>query len=133
MNLRRFKRALLYATLLFFTKPVSNLRSPSPIRVLNHGGHSTKNVLTFHLEPAFAIKEGLSEEVALRSITADPAEILGIALDVGMLRPGMRANLAVFNGEIFHYQTLCEMTFVDGQLVYDRNRSSLYSQIPSRK
>lgn len=96
-------------------------------------GTLNQNVLTFHLEPAFAIKEGLSEEVALRSITADPAEILGIALDVGMLRPGMRANLAVFNGEIFHYQTLCEMTFVDGQLVYDRNRSSLYSQIPSRK
>lgn len=99
---------------------------------INPWGTLNQDLLTFHLEPAFAIREGLSEEVALKSITCDAAEILGVAQELGDLRPGMRANLAVFSGNLFHYRSFCEMTFVDGTLVYEKENSTLYSQIPTK-
>lgn len=100
--------------------------------IIRPGGTLNQDVLTFHLEPAFAIREGLSEEIALRSITSDAAKILGFEHEIGSIRPGLRANLSVFDGDIFHYASFCTMTFVDGKLVYEKSASSLYSKIPPK-
>ncbi|MEK7486385.1 MAG: amidohydrolase family protein [Planctomycetota bacterium] len=100
--------------------------------IIRPGGTLNQDVLTFHLEPAFAIREGLSEDIALRSITSDAAKIIGLEHEIGSIRPGLRANLAVFDGDIFHYASFCTMTFVDGQLIYEKSTSSLYSKIPPK-
>ena len=66
-----------------------------------------------------AIREGLDEETALRAITLTPAEILGIAGRVGSLEPGKDADLAIYRGHPFYdVQARCELTMVQGQVVY---------------
>lgn len=46
-----------------------------------------------------AVRFGLSPIAALRAVTRDPAEILGIADRVGMLAPGRDADIVVWSGE----------------------------------
>ena len=46
-----------------------------------------------------AVRFGLSPQAALRAVTRDPAEILGIADRVGRLAPGLDADVVVWSGE----------------------------------
>lgn len=48
-----------------------------------------------------AIDHGLKPEQALAALTTVPAEIAGVADQVGKLEPGYRADLVVTNGDIF--------------------------------
>ena len=74
----------------------------------------------FH-EAAKAVRfGGLSELEALKTITINPAIILGIDKRVGTLEPGKDADLAVFNRHPFDPYTICEMTLVDGEVLFDR-------------
>jgi imidazolonepropionase-like amidohydrolase len=67
-----------------------------------------------------AMRDGLDEEIALRSITLTPAEILGVADRVGSLEPGKHADLAIYRGHPFYdVQARCQLTMVQGQVVYD--------------
>jgi imidazolonepropionase-like amidohydrolase len=63
---------------------------------------------------------GLSEVEALKTITINPAKILGIDRWVGTIEVGKDADLAVFNRHPFNPYTVCQMTFVDGQVCFDR-------------
>jgi len=65
---------------------------------------------------------GLTEEQALRLITTEPAWMLGVEKRVGAIEPGMDADLAVFNAHPFSAYARVEMTVVDGQIVFDRER-----------
>lgn len=67
---------------------------------------------------ALAVRAGLDEETALKSITIHAANITGIGEQVGSLVPGKDADIAVFNGFPLDYQTHCTMTFINGQLVH---------------
>ncbi len=46
-----------------------------------------------------AVRFGLSPMAALRAVTRDPAEILGISDRVGMLAPGRDADIVVWSGD----------------------------------
>jgi imidazolonepropionase-like amidohydrolase len=46
-----------------------------------------------------AVRFGLSPIAALRAVTRDPAEILGIADRVGTLAPGRDADIVVWSGD----------------------------------
>ena len=63
---------------------------------------------------------GLSELEALKTITINPARILGIDKWVGTIEPGKDADLAVFNRHPLDPFTVCEKTFVDGKAYFDR-------------
>ncbi|MBN2409462.1 MAG: amidohydrolase [Candidatus Aminicenantes bacterium] len=63
---------------------------------------------------------GLSEAEALKTITINPAIILGIADRTGSLEVGKDADIAVFNRHPFDPYTVCEMTLVDGEIFFDR-------------
>jgi imidazolonepropionase-like amidohydrolase len=65
---------------------------------------------------------GLTENEALRLITTEPAWMLGVEKRVGAIEPGMDADLAVFNAHPFSPYARVEMTVVDGQIVFDRER-----------
>jgi imidazolonepropionase-like amidohydrolase len=65
---------------------------------------------------------GLTENEALRLITVDPAWMLGVEKRVGAIEPGMDADLAVFNAHPFSAYARVEMTVIDGQIVFDRER-----------
>jgi len=73
-------------------------------------------------EAAVAAANGLTAEQALATITTDAAAILGVADRVGALRPGMDADVAVFDGDPFEYTTHCTAVVIDGRVVSEAPR-----------
>jgi imidazolonepropionase-like amidohydrolase len=70
------------------------------------------------INAALAVREGMPEEEALKAITIHPAEIIGIADRVGSLEVGKDADIVVFSGHPFDYQTVAELVLVDGQVAH---------------
>jgi imidazolonepropionase-like amidohydrolase len=65
---------------------------------------------------------GLSEAEALKTITLNPARILGIDRRVGSIEVGKDADLAVFNRHPLDPYTVCQYTLVDGRIGFDRSQ-----------
>jgi len=64
----------------------------------------------------------LTEDQALRWVTANPAWALGIEDQVGTLEPGKRADLVVWDAHPFSVYARARWVFIDGRLRYDRER-----------
>ncbi|MEZ4360974.1 MAG: amidohydrolase [Kofleriaceae bacterium] len=64
----------------------------------------------------------VTEEQALRWITANPAWVLGIDDVTGTLELGKRADVVVWSGTPFSVYTKAELTIVAGEIAYDRAR-----------
>ena len=64
---------------------------------------------------------GMSLDMALRSITINPATLLGIEDRVGSLESGKDADIAVWSGIPFTGLTLCELTVIDGEVYISDN------------
>jgi imidazolonepropionase-like amidohydrolase len=74
-------------------------------------------------EAAKAVKYGgVSEDEALKMVTANPAWQLGIDKYVGTLEVGKDADIAIFSAHPFAPDARVEMTLVDGAVVFDRER-----------
>jgi imidazolonepropionase-like amidohydrolase len=69
----------------------------------------------------------LTEDDALRWITANPAQALGIEDQVGTLTPGKRADVVVWNGHPFSVYTSARWVFVDGRLRWSIEDQPLWS------
>jgi imidazolonepropionase-like amidohydrolase len=61
-----------------------------------------------------ATDAGLTREAALRALTLDAADILGLSDRLGSIGPGKIANLVVSDGDIFNEKTKVKHVFVDG-------------------
>lgn len=68
-------------------------------------------------EAAIAVANGLSRTDALKAMTTDAAEILGIGDRVGSLAEGMDADIVLFDGDPFEYTTHVTDVIVDGEAV----------------
>ncbi|HEU0075999.1 MAG TPA: amidohydrolase, partial [Longimicrobiaceae bacterium] len=66
----------------------------------------------------------VSENDALRWLTANPAWTLGIEDRVGTLEPGKQADVVIWSGSPFSVYSRAEKVFIDGALMYDRNDPS---------
>jgi len=67
---------------------------------------------------ALAVKGGMDEEEALKAITTNPAQILGIADRVGSLEPGKDADIVVLSGHPFDWRSRVELVLVNGEIAY---------------
>ena len=65
-----------------------------------------------------AVKHGLDENEALKAITINPAEILGLADRMGSITVGKDADLVVSDGNILQTLTQVQYTFINGECVY---------------
>jgi imidazolonepropionase-like amidohydrolase len=61
-----------------------------------------------------AVENGLSKNDALRALTASPAEIFGVADQLGTIEVGKIANLVVTNGDLLVRETRVRYVFIDG-------------------
>jgi len=61
---------------------------------------------------------GLGRDVALRSITLEPAGLLGVDDRVGSLEAGKDANLLFLSGDPFETSTRVEAVMLEGRFVY---------------
>jgi len=82
-----------------------------------HEGYVPKNrVLLF--EAAIAAGNGLGMEKALRAVTIEAAQILGIQDRVGSLTSGKDADVVLFDGDPFEYTSHVLGVIVSGQVSY---------------
>ena len=66
---------------------------------------------------AAAVKYGMDEDEALKAITINAAEIIGVDERIGSLEVGKDADFLVHTGHPFSYKTQTEMVFIDGQRI----------------
>ncbi|PXY37043.1 amidohydrolase [Prauserella sp. PE36] len=69
-------------------------------------------------QAAIAVKEGLDPETALRSLTVNPASILGLDDRIGALKPGLDADVVIWSGDPLDVMNRAMRVFVRGREVY---------------
>jgi imidazolonepropionase-like amidohydrolase len=78
-------------------------------------------------EAAKALADGrrmgidISDAVAWRWLSYNPARALGIEEETGSLRVGKRADVVLWNGDPFSVYTRPQQVWIDGALLYDAN------------
>jgi imidazolonepropionase-like amidohydrolase len=93
----------------------------------------TENVRNLVFHAGFAAAHGLGKTEALRAVTTAPAEIFGVADEVGTLEVGKRANLFVATGDPFQPDTDVQHLFIDGyKLPLDNRQTKLFEEFLNR-
>ncbi|MDZ7671380.1 MAG: amidohydrolase [Halanaerobiales bacterium] len=77
----------------------------------------TKNATVY---AALAIKEGLDPKEALKAITINPAEILGVDDRVGSIEVGKDADLVIYNGYPLDITSTIDKVFINGNIVENK-------------
>jgi len=63
---------------------------------------------------ALAVRGGLPEEEALKAITINAAEIIGVSQRIGSLEAGKDADLVIFSGHPLDYRTVVKKVMIAG-------------------
>jgi imidazolonepropionase-like amidohydrolase len=71
------------------------------------------------INAALAVREGMAEKEALKAITINAAEIIGVEDRIGSLEAGKDADIVIFNGHPFEYLTVPELVMVNGKIFKD--------------
>jgi imidazolonepropionase-like amidohydrolase len=88
--------------------------------------------LPYHAAKAAAF--GLPKEEALRAVTLNAAEILGLGAELGSIEAGKRADLIVTTGDPLQIVTQIERAFIGGMEVsLESKHTELYKQFRDRK
>ncbi len=93
------------------------------------GGTIGDDLMTFPLAGSYAIRGGLDERDALKAITIWPAELLGISHRVGSIEEGKDADIIILDGNPFDYRTYVDYTLINGEILYDKSKSSFFKHI----
>ena len=110
----------------------AGLLADAGVRVALRTGES-ENVRNLPYHAGFAAAYGMDREMALRAVTLTPAEILGVADDVGSVEPGKLANLFVTDGDPFETSTTVHHVFVEGYHVpLESRQTELYEEFLQR-
>ena len=73
-------------------------------------------------EASAAVHAGLDPATALRSITLEPARILGIDDRVGSLEPGKDADIVLYDGDPMEYTSHVCHVLIEGETVSEECR-----------
>lgn len=104
----------------------------------NAGGGDEElfNVRNIRYEAGNAVGYGMTWDDALRAITLVPAQMFGVADQVGSLRVGTEANVVVWDGDPFEFATRATQVFIRGQLQTGDSRQDLlvkrYKDLPPK-
>lgn len=88
---------------------------------------SPEGIQRLNQEAAKAMSRGnrvgieITPEHAIRWITANPAQAMGILDQTGSLEAGKMADVVIWNGNPFSVYAKADQVFVDGALLYDRH------------
>ncbi len=66
-----------------------------------------------------AVKEGLDRSEALRLVTSNPAEIMGVGDRIGSLKPGADGDVVIWSGDPLDIYQRPEQVYVNGKKVYE--------------
>jgi imidazolonepropionase-like amidohydrolase len=66
------------------------------------------------------MKEGMDEEDALKAITINPAEILGVSNRLGSLEVGKDADIVIWSEHPFTLTARPETVIISGKIIKDQ-------------
>ncbi|AMV39303.1 amidohydrolase family protein [Planctomyces sp. SH-PL62] len=93
------------------------------------GASSPRNSRLLPYEAATAAAFGLPEDEALKAVTLAPAQILGVADQLGSLETGKSANVVVTAGHLLQPTTSVRLLFINGDPVTpDSRHTELYEK-----
>ncbi len=75
---------------------------------------------------------GMNDLEALKTITLNPAKMLGVDHFTGSIEIGKDADLAVFDGHPLSSMSKCALTIIEGEIYFDRSRDP-YVGVKERK
>jgi imidazolonepropionase-like amidohydrolase len=82
---------------------------------------------------AMSVAWGMNRDEAVKALTMNPAEILGVADRVGSLEPGKDANLFIAKGDPLEIRTILTHVFINGKDVgLDSKHERLYQKYIAR-
>lgn len=87
--------------------------------------NETENVRNLPFNAGFAAAYGMGKEEALKAVTIIPAEIFGVADQLGSIEVGKKANLFVSDGDPFEPATQMKYLFIAGWNVPLESRQTL--------
>jgi imidazolonepropionase-like amidohydrolase len=70
-------------------------------------------------QATFAVKEGMVRDDAMRAITTNPAQIMGLDDRVGALRPGLDGDVVIWSGDPLDVMSRALQVFVGGVSAYE--------------
>jgi imidazolonepropionase-like amidohydrolase len=95
------------------------------------GDYSNVRLLPYHA--AMSVAWGMDPNAALKALTIDAAEILGVADRMGSLEPGKDANLFIANGDPLEIRTSVTHVIIAGRDVGLENKhQALYEKYIAR-
>jgi imidazolonepropionase-like amidohydrolase len=95
------------------------------------GGYQNVRLLPYNA--AISVAWGLKHEDAIKALTINAAEILGVSGEVGSIEPGKIANLVVSKGDPLEIRTEITHVFVNGRSVgLDTRQVELYKKYSMR-
>jgi len=71
---------------------------------------------------ATCVRNGVDRKTAVEALTMVPAQMLGIADDVGSLSEGKFGNLQILSGDPMAATTWVETVLLEGKVVYERSK-----------
>ena len=70
-------------------------------------------------QATLAVKEGMDRDDALRSLTVNPATMMGLDDRIGALRPGLDGDVVIWDGDPLDVMSRALRVFVGGRSVYE--------------
>ncbi|GAB5409069.1 MAG: amidohydrolase family protein [Balneolaceae bacterium] len=117
-----------------YTAPYANagVMQKAGVKVALRTG-DTENSRNLPYNAGFAATYGMGREEALKAITINAAEIMGIGDQVGSIEVGKKANLFVSTGDPFETATQIVDVYIDGYQIPMRSRQTdLYDEFLNR-
>ena len=93
------------------------------------GGILGQDLNVPQVDAAYAVRGGLDNRKALRTLTLDAARILGVESRIGSLEEGKDADVLILDGDPLHYKTFVQTAIVNGKVVYVKDDEPYYSHI----
>ena len=75
-------------------------------------------------QAALAVKEGMDPDAALRAVTINPAEVMGVSERVGSLAVGKDADLVLWSGDPLDFASRALRVWVSGREVYSYDEAA---------
>lgn len=76
---------------------------------------------------------GVSQEDAWKMVTLNPAKLLHLDEQMGSVKVDKDADIVIWSDNPLSVNAICEKTFIDGELLYDRSKSKELAELNNQE
>ena len=103
------------------------------VKVVLSSASWDQNARRLRQEGGLAVREGMPWQKALAAMTSVPAQLLGLN-HLGLVKPGLQANLVLWNADPFELSTLISNIWIKGKpQPMDSRQDALYERYKAQK